>query len=71
MDVSKGGVLALACREANYSWDIVKSEMTSAAGTIGTAWMSSAVGPAEQTVGKSATVEKTAKFSRGTSNSTV
>jgi hypothetical protein len=73
MDVSKGWVLAIevkpatACREANYSWDIVKSEMTAAAGTIGTAWMSSAVGPPELTVEKSATIEKTAAFNRNTS----
>jgi hypothetical protein len=43
-----GGMLAIvvkpatACREANYSWNIVKSEITAAAGTRGTAWMSSA-----------------------------
>ncbi len=43
--------------------------MTAAAGTIGTSWMSSAVGPPEQTVGQSATLEKTAKFSRDVSNS--
>jgi|688.fasta_scaffold2120675_1 hypothetical protein len=39
MDASKGGVLAIvvkpatACREANYSWNMVKSEIATA-GTI-------------------------------------
>jgi hypothetical protein len=31
-------------------------------------WMSSAVGPPKKTVGKSAIIEKTATFSRDTSN---
>ncbi len=45
---------------------LLKSKMTAAAGTIGTLWMSSAVGRPEQTIGKSVTVEKTATFSRDT-----
>jgi hypothetical protein len=61
---------ATACRETNYSRDTVESDMTSAAGTILKFWMSSAVGSPEQTVGKSATVEKTATLRRDTSNST-
>jgi hypothetical protein len=42
---------------------LLKSEMAAAAGAIASLWMSSAVGPLEQTV------EKTATFSRDTSNS--
>jgi hypothetical protein len=38
--------------------------LNSAAGTIGTSWMSTASEPSEKTVGKSATVEKTETFSR-------
>ena len=34
---------------------LLKSEMRAAVGTRGTSWMSSAVGPLEQTVGKSTT----------------
>jgi hypothetical protein len=46
--------------------------MTAVAETIETSWMSTAVGPSEyQTVGKSATVEKTATFSRDTSSSSM
>jgi hypothetical protein len=63
--------LATACREANYTTagTLLKSEMIATAGTARTAWMSSAEGPPEQAVGKSASVEKTATFSRDTSNS--
>jgi hypothetical protein len=43
-----------ACREANYSRDTIKSEMTGTAGTIRTSWMSTATGPSES-VGKPAT----------------
>jgi hypothetical protein len=46
---------------------LLKSEMRAAVGTRGTSWMSSAVGPLEQTVGKSAT----ATVSRDTSNTVV
>jgi hypothetical protein len=45
--------------------------MTAAAGTLGTSWMSTAIGPPEsdsKKVGNS-TVEKTAIFRRDTSNS--
>jgi hypothetical protein len=38
---------ALTCREANYSRDTFKPEMTAAAGTIETSWMSTAAGPPE------------------------
>jgi hypothetical protein len=57
-------------RTANTVWMtskaemLLKSEMTAAAGTTASSWMSSAVGPPEQTV------EKPAKFGRDTSNST-
>ncbi len=72
---AKAGMLAkvvkAACREANYSRDTVKTKMTAAARTIRTSWMSSAVGPPEQAVGKSATAEKTATFRRETSNSSM
>jgi hypothetical protein len=44
---------ATACTEASYTRDTVKLEMTAAAVTIRTSWMSSAVGPPEQTVGTS------------------
>jgi hypothetical protein len=70
--LAKAGMLAkvvkleTACREAKK---LLKSEMTAAAGTIGTSWMSTAEGPPEQRVRKSTTVEKTATFSRDTSNS--
>ncbi len=50
---------------------VLTAEMTVAAGTIGTSWMSTAVGPPEsdsRKVGNS-TAEKTAIFSRDTSNS--
>jgi hypothetical protein len=43
---------------------LLKSEMTAAAGKTSSSWMSSVVGPPEQTV------EKPATFSRDTSNST-
>jgi hypothetical protein len=43
---------------------LLKSEMTAAAGTTASSWMSSAVGLPEQTV------EKPATFSRDTSNNT-
>ncbi len=45
--------------------------MTAAEGTIGTSWMSSAVGLPKQEVGKSATAKETATFSRDTSNSSM
>jgi hypothetical protein len=61
---------ALTCREANYSRDTVKPEMTAAAGTIETSWMSTAAGPPESDSRKvSKSIEKPATFSRDASNS--
>jgi hypothetical protein len=59
---------ATACREANYSRDTIKSEMT-AAGTKGTSWMSIPPRPPESdNIRKSATSEKPATGSRDASN---
>jgi hypothetical protein len=59
---------ATACREANCSRDTIKSEMT-AAGTIGTSWMSTPPRPPESdNIRKSATSEKPATCSRDASN---
>jgi hypothetical protein len=56
--------------EANYSRDTIKiRDDSSSVENRKTSWMTSAVGPPEWTVGQSATVEKTAKLSRDTSNS--
>jgi hypothetical protein len=48
---------------------LLTSEMTATAGTLGTSWMSTAAEPPESdSMGKSATIEKTATFSRDASS---
>jgi len=68
-DACKSSEAGTSCRDANYSRAPLTSGMKAAAGIVRTSWMSTAVGLPEQAVGKSATVEKRATFSRDASNS--